>query len=68
MNRFILLHQLGRAKDPVPTWINISHIAAMEATNGGEHTRLNMGLEGYCVVSESVAAVLDAIRRAEDDR
>ena len=67
MSQFILVHRIIQ-DGCVPTWINIGHIAAMETTNGGEHTRLNMGLEGYCVVSESVTSILDAIRRANDDR
>lgn len=67
MNRFILVHRVFQ-DDEIPTWLNTNHITAMEAVHGGAHTRLYIGLEGCCVVSESVTAMLDAIRRTEDDR
>ena len=67
MSQFILVHRIIREGN-APTWINVDRIEAMDATHGGENTRLHLGLSGVCVVTESVTAVLDSIRRAEDDR
>lgn len=67
MSRFILVHRIIQEGE-VPTWINTDRIEALDATHGGGNTRLQLGLSGVCTVSESVTAVLDAIRRAEDDR
>lgn len=67
--RFIMLHRLMDyiAKGTTPTWVNIRNINTISESLNGDGTRITMR-DGFLVVSESVTAVLDAIRRAEDER
>lgn len=66
MSRFILVHRVIKDGE-VPMWLNQRCIRAMEATHGGDRTKLYLGRDGCCEVSENPGAMLDAIRRANDD-
>lgn len=70
MTRFILLHRRIKFKgqdevDIVPTWVNVSNINTIANTVENDGTRITMR-DGFLLVEESVAVVLDKIRCADN--
>lgn len=70
MTRFILLHRRIKFKgqndvDIAPTWVNVSNINTIANTVENDGTRITMR-DGFLLVEESVAAVLDKIRCADN--
>ena len=65
--RFIMLHR-RTDKLTIPTWVNIDNINTISAaTTDPPGTRITMR-EGFLIVEDGVAEVLEKIRRAEDNR
>ena len=53
--------------DTVPTWVNVDNIILISAVSDGNGSRISMR-ECFLLAEEDVAAVMDKIRQAEDDR
>lgn len=65
--RFIMVHRrIGNGTET--TWVNIDNINTISAASAtGTGSRITMR-DGFLLVNDEVNDVLDAIRRAEDDR
>ena len=64
--RFIMLKR-KTDKTTVPTWVNIDNINTIFTTLDGNGSRVSLR-DGFLVCEDEVSAVLEKIRRAEDDR
>lgn len=70
MTMFILLHRRIKFKgqddvDIAPTWVNVSNINTIANTVENDGARITMR-DGFLLVEESAAVVLDKIRCADN--
>lgn len=67
--RFIMLRcRCGpEAVDAIPTWVNIKNINTIRTALDGGASRITLR-DGILYCEEDVSAVMEKIRRAEDDR
>ena len=64
--RFIMLRR-RMDKSTIPTWVNIDNINMICTALDGGASRITLR-DGFMICEEDVSAVLEKIRRAEDDR
>ena len=67
--RFIMLRcRCGpEMVDTIPTWVNIDNINTIRTALDGSASRITLR-DGILYCEEDVSAVMEKIRRAEDDR
>lgn len=64
----MIRRRTGSGTETTPTWVNVDNINTLSAAAiDPPGTRITMR-DGFLVCEEDVSAVLDAIRRANDDR
>ena len=68
MSRFIMIRRrTGSGTETTPTWVNVENINTLSsAAITPTGTRISMR-DGFLICEEDVSAVLEKIRRAEDD-
>ena len=64
--RFIMLKR-RMDKTTIPTWVNIDNINTICTALDGGASRITLR-DGFLICEEDVSAVMEKIRRAEDDR
>lgn len=63
--RFIMLHR-RTDKLTIPTWVNIDNINTISTALDGGACRITLR-DGFLICEEDVSAVMEKIRRAENE-